>query len=217
MGHAPNINRNPRALDKLRAQLRSESLAGWVRKADGGLEPVETVSGCLARGAVVRGRCSLVECFRKITLDLAWLRDHGFGDHTVYEVTKQFTCGRMAGCKVRFEGSTYPGGPPLRALSEPIDHLLQFRCAACGEEGYRRSAASLLAELRRRGREDADRLGPLTLARRMRRACATCGGGEWRVIVTALPTEGGLEPSIEEAEGDAAEPPMTGRGWKARS
>ncbi len=211
MGHAPNINRNARKLVELNARDRAESLAGWRRTKGGTLQEVDTVAGCLARGAVVQGRCLKVEgCFRKVRLNLTFLAEHGFGEETIYEATKQFTCARVGGCRVEFDRPRYPGGTPLLALAEPPDTLLQFRCTACGGEGYRRTASSLLADLRRLGREDAERVGPLTLAKRMRRACGLCGEREWRAITVAIPAGGATG---EEPEGDAAEPPSTGRGW----
>ena len=217
MGHAPNINRNPRKLAELRAKLRAESAAGWTRKADGTLQAVETIGGCLARGAQVLGRCTKAPgCYRRVTVDLVWLCEHGFGLESVYEITKSYSCGRMGGCKVEFGPSTYPGGTPLRALADPHDHLLQFRCCNCDGEGYRRSATSLLLELRRRGREDADRVGAHVLAKRMQRVCIQCGGREWRAVVSTLPPRpDGAADLEEEAEGDAAEPASTARGWKS--
>ena len=216
MGHAPNILRNLRKLAELIAQLRAESSAGWLRNKDGSLTPVNTVSGCLARGAVIRGRCTEAEgCYRRVELDLAHFQRHGFGHEDAWTLQGQFNCGRLGGCKLKFDPPRYLGGTPLMELAQPPDSLLQFRCVGCGGEGYRRIASHLWVELRTRGREDADRVGVHTLAKRMRRVCAQCGCREWKGSVAALPTGSGALASGEEPEGDAAEPPVERRGmWK---
>lgn len=213
MGHAPNILRNPRALAQLEARLRSESLAGWRRLKSGGLERVNTVSGCLARGAVVVGRCTKLDgCRRRVELDLGFLRNHGFGHMEIHAVTQQFMCARMGGCQLRFEQPRYPDGLPLFELAGPPDHLLQFRCQGCTSEGYRTSAAALLARLVRHDREDAQRIGLAALARRLKQTCSQCGGELWSVTAEAIPVStAALSLSPSELEGDAAEPVLPAR------
>ena len=212
MGHAPNILRNPRALADLLARLHSESITGWRRKPGGGVEPVNTVNGCLARAAIVTAKCVKVDgCYRRVEMDLVWLREHGFGDQEVYAMQAQYACARFDRCKLDWDQPRSPGGTPLVGLAVPPDHLLQFRCRHCQSEGYRRKASSLLAEFRRRGRPDAECVGALTLAARMSRACAQCGGREWKAIITEL---GAASDAAEEPEGDAAEPPTIERGMR---
>ena len=103
-----------RKLNGLKAQRRGDErrLAGW-RQSGSRLEPLDTIEGLLARGAVVHGRCQNQECRRSVQLDLHWWVTHGLGDLPLRTAQQAYRCARL-GCGLGWRQESYPAGIPVQ-------------------------------------------------------------------------------------------------------
>lgn len=160
---------------------------GWT-VANGQLEPDRTVSGYLARGCEVRGRCHLRDCRRTCHLDFARMVQLGQGKLSVRDLLPTFKCVRLGGCALDFHEE---GGmePTLGSLQHRGHAAIRFGCLGCRRAVVVRPA-QVLAKLTATGAKDPYDTPLSKVGGYVTRPCPHCKGRRWNVDVLWHDPEG---------------------------